>query len=93
MAECGIPTSAHHHEVATGGQCEIDLVPQSLVDAADHVMMAQLRHPQRRAMRGQDGQLHAEAAVRRQRVRASYVICPLWKDADATALRARATRA
>ncbi len=40
MAECGITTSAHHHEVATGGQCEIDLTPQSLVDAADHVMLA-----------------------------------------------------
>jgi glutamine synthetase len=40
MAECGIATSAHYHEVATGGQCEIDLVPQPLVESADQVMLA-----------------------------------------------------
>ncbi|MBV8233630.1 MAG: type I glutamate--ammonia ligase [Planctomycetaceae bacterium] len=40
MAECGIATSAHYHEVATGGQCEIDLMPQSLVESADQVMLA-----------------------------------------------------
>jgi glutamine synthetase len=40
MAECGIATSAHHHEVATGGQGEIDLVHQPLVEIADQVMLA-----------------------------------------------------
>ncbi len=40
MAECGIATAAHYHEVATGGQCEIDLVPQPLVEGADQVMLA-----------------------------------------------------
>ena len=40
MAECGIATSAHYHEVATGGQCEIDLVPQPLVESADQAMLA-----------------------------------------------------
>ena len=40
MAECGIATSAHYHEVATGGQCEIDLVSQALVESADQVMLA-----------------------------------------------------
>ncbi len=40
MHECGIQTASHHHEVATGGQCEIDLVDQSLVVAADQVMLA-----------------------------------------------------
>src|SRR4051812_2995325 len=40
MAECGIATSAHYHEVATGGQCEIDLVSKSLVESADQVMLA-----------------------------------------------------
>jgi glutamine synthetase len=40
MQECGISTSAHYHEVATGGQCEIDLVERSLVESADQVMLA-----------------------------------------------------
>ena len=40
MAECGIATSAHFHEVATGGQCEIDLSHQDLVVSADQVMTA-----------------------------------------------------
>lgn len=51
MAECGIATAAHHHEVATGGQCEIDLVPRPLVEAADQVMLARyiIRNVARRA--------------------------------------------
>lgn len=40
MAECGIATAAHFHEVATGGQCEIDLMSQGLVESADQVMLA-----------------------------------------------------
>jgi glutamine synthetase len=40
MGECGIRTTAHHHEVATGGQCEVDLEPSGLVECADQVMMA-----------------------------------------------------
>jgi glutamine synthetase len=39
MAGCGIPTSAHYHEVAPG-QCEIDLTPRALVESADGVMIA-----------------------------------------------------
>ena len=40
MAECGIATAAHFHEVATAGQCEIDLVPRALVESADQVVTA-----------------------------------------------------
>ncbi len=51
MAECGVKTSAHYHEVATGGQCEIDLVEENLVDIADNVMLAKyiIRNVARRA--------------------------------------------
>jgi glutamine synthetase len=40
LHECGIVTLAHFHELAAGGQCEIDLEGRSLVDAADAVMLA-----------------------------------------------------
>jgi glutamine synthetase len=40
MVDCGLHPVAHYHEVATGGQCEIDLDAQSLVEAADGVMLS-----------------------------------------------------
>jgi glutamine synthetase len=51
MAECGIATAAHFHEVATGGQCEIDLVSKPLLESADQVMLARyiIRNVARRA--------------------------------------------
>jgi glutamine synthetase len=39
LAEAGIPVEVHHHEVATAGQCEIDMRFQSLVRMADQMMM------------------------------------------------------
>jgi glutamine synthetase len=38
MIECGIPIEAQHHEVATGGQCEIDMRFSPLVEMADKVL-------------------------------------------------------
>ena len=39
MIECGLDVEAQHHEVATGGQCEIDMQFAPLVEMADNVMM------------------------------------------------------
>ena len=39
MQDCGLEIECHHHEVATGGQCEIDQRYASLVDAADSLMI------------------------------------------------------
>jgi glutamine synthetase len=38
MIECGLNIECHHHEVATGGQCEIDQRFDTLVKSADNMM-------------------------------------------------------
>jgi glutamine synthetase len=38
MAKCGVPIEKHHHEVATGGQCELGFRFDTLVKAADDLM-------------------------------------------------------
>jgi glutamine synthetase len=39
LKEAGVPVEVHHHEVATAGQCEIDLRFGGLVEMADHLMV------------------------------------------------------
>ncbi|MGA2185589.1 MAG: type I glutamate--ammonia ligase [Bryobacteraceae bacterium] len=39
MIECGLEIECHHHEVATGGQCEIDQRFNTLVKSADNMML------------------------------------------------------
>ncbi|HEY0736893.1 MAG TPA: type I glutamate--ammonia ligase [Herpetosiphonaceae bacterium] len=39
MIEAGIDVEVHHHEVATAGQCEIDMRFKPLVEMADQVML------------------------------------------------------
>jgi glutamine synthetase len=39
MIDCGMDVEAQHHEVATAGQCEIDLKFQDLVKMADQMCM------------------------------------------------------
>jgi len=38
MAKCGVPIEKHHHEVASGGQCELGVRFAKLVEAADYLM-------------------------------------------------------
>jgi glutamine synthetase len=38
MQKCGVPIEKHHHEVATGGQCELGFKFATLVEAADYLM-------------------------------------------------------
>ena len=39
MQNCGLEVECHHHEVATGGQSEIDLKFDSLIKSADAMML------------------------------------------------------
>lgn len=39
MEKCGIGLETHHHEVATAGQCEIDMRFDSLIRMADKLML------------------------------------------------------
>nr|CAB64594.1 glutamine synthetase [Trichormus azollae] len=39
MAKLGVPIEKHHHEVATGGQCELGLRFGKLIEAADWLMI------------------------------------------------------
>ncbi|MEO0967408.1 MAG: type I glutamate--ammonia ligase, partial [Cyanobacteria bacterium J06639_18] len=38
MAKCGVPIEKHHHEVATGGQCELGFKYGKIIEAADWLM-------------------------------------------------------
>jgi glutamine synthetase len=39
LEKCGLEIEAQHHEVASGGQCEIDIKYQPLLKAADQLLM------------------------------------------------------
>ena len=39
MTDCGIQVECHHHEVASGGQCEIDQRYDTLLKSADNMML------------------------------------------------------
>ncbi|MDP3921546.1 MAG: type I glutamate--ammonia ligase [Candidatus Omnitrophota bacterium] len=39
LRRVGVPVECHHHEVASGGQCEIDMRFSPLVKMVDHLMM------------------------------------------------------
>lgn len=39
MIQCGLNVECHHHEVATGGQCEIDQRFDTMIRSADNMMI------------------------------------------------------
>lgn len=39
LRKAGVPVEVHHHEVATGGQCEIDIRYGTLTQMGDHLLM------------------------------------------------------
>ncbi len=39
LRKAGVPVEVHHHEVATAGQCEIDIRYGTLVRMADHLLL------------------------------------------------------
>lgn len=39
MASIGVPIEKHHHEVATGGQCELGIKFDTLVNSADNLLI------------------------------------------------------
>ena len=39
MADCGVPIEKHHHEVATGGQNELGIKFDTIIKAADNLMV------------------------------------------------------
>ena len=69
MQQIGMTVECHHHEVATAGQCEIDMKFDTLVAMADKLIKYKyvVKNVARRAR--QDRDLHAQAPVRRQRLR------------------------
>ena len=77
MIQCGLDIECHHHEVATGGQCEIDQRYDTLVKSAGQHDAVQVHRPQRGQPVRQDGDVHAEAAVCRQRQRHAHTPEPL----------------
>ena len=77
LIDLGIPVEAHHHEVATGGQCEIDMRFQDLVTMADNVMTVQIRLQKRRRPSRQSRHLHAQAPLPGQRLRHARPFLPV----------------
>jgi len=72
MQSCGIEVESHHHEVATGGQTEIDVKFDSLLRSADKMLLYKYIVKKRSQSLRQDGDLHAQAALRRQRQRHAH---------------------
>ena len=77
LERLGIPCEFHHHEVASGGQCEIDLRFQTADADGRPGHDLQVRGQERRPRARQVGHVHAEADLRRQRLRDALPPVPL----------------
>ncbi len=68
MERMGIEIEVQHHEVGTAGQAEIDMRFDTLLRMADKLMLYKYIVKSVATQAGLHGDVHAEAALRRQRV-------------------------
>ena len=73
----GIKIERQHHEVATAGQAEIDFRFDTLVKTADNMMLYKYVIKNVARKHGKTRDLHAQAAVRRQRLRDAHAPEPV----------------
>ena len=88
LIEAGIPVEVQHHEVATAGQAEIDFRFGTLVQTADRLLAYKYIVKNVCHNLGLHGDVHAQAAVRRQRLRA----CTCTSRSGRTTSRCSSTR-
>ena len=91
LMETGIEVEVGHHEVASGGQCEIGMKFNRLLPVRRPAHVVQVRGEERRPQARQGGDLHAEADVRRQRERDAHA--PVAVEGGQAPLRRRRLRA
>ena len=72
MIQCGLNIECHHHEVATGGQCEIDQRFDTLVKSADNMMLYKYVIRNVANQHGKTRDVHAQAVVPGQRQRDAH---------------------
>jgi glutamine synthetase len=93
-ARCSRPSASRsrraHHEVATAGQCEIDIRFDSLLAMADKTMWFKYVVKNVAVGARQDRHLHAEAPLRRQRL--GHALPPVAVEGRQAALRGRRLR-
>ena len=75
MIQCGMTVESHHHEKAGGGQGAINIHFDELVPMADNVLKYKYVVKNVARRHGQDGDVHAQAAVRGLRQRRCTSTC------------------